>query len=899
MARGSQCNNRTGTIPRVVLALLIAAACLSPGPSRAQAPAAGSSQSDAEEVVQARWSLIPGQALDIAINAAAFAYAAGRNGEALRWRADRQSWSGMSGLFQRVTAAEGNRPWGVTEAGIVQRFNGLWWETKGDNVADVAGDALGNVFVARRDGEIQRWEPLSSSWRAIPGPLAQRIAIDGSGNPWVVDRQGRIHRLADGTWRTLPGLARDIAIGGDGSVAIADAEGRIRGLRDNPLRWVPFTGVSGAVAVAVTPNGGPWAVLADGRIVATTLIREQPPIEEETAAPTPTAPVPQAPQTQAAQLVAPSVQAPAVQAPSAQAPQGSAPQQTAPSNQARSLAAPSTPGGAGGTGTGGGGGSVAGGGGGSVSPSSGGSGSDPAASTTRDALVFTDTRATAAQLAIGRDGSVFALDSAGNITRWNNTRRRLESFPGQLVRLAVDSRGNPWGVTARGRVFRHDGQAWVQIQAATASAIAIGGREDIVVTADARGLLARLNADSGRFDRIAGLGIQLAVAPDGTVWTIRDDQVVQRCDTTPCSPVGQRARSLAIGPDGSVFLVDVNARLLRKRPRDDAFAQVIVPGYTPVQVAVGPNGFPWVVTSDGKILATRFFERDEQGDRALALGTRGDTVGTGATAAVSTSTTTTSFTFTKNLQWERYSSTGDGLGLAALDDVYAGNTGAVFIKGGIGEVFRFNSRTNKFEELTTDFSISGIADLGEDEDGTLWALSSFAPAKVYRLKGTQETEFTVISTSDTGTPRSMSVTAEGAVFVVVGDALYKKAANQTVFRRIASSGVRAVHVGPGEDIWILDENSRVQQYTGSRFENRPTGAGFQAADLAVGADGSIYALDQSTELLKKWNASNGKFDNVNITQTMQKVTVTIEGRPWLANTSDGITSTGDIWRAKD
>src|SRR5690606_31567777 len=120
-----------------------------------------------------------------------------------------------------------------------------------------------------------------------------------------------------------------------------------------------------------------------------------------------------------------------------------------------------------------------------------------------------------------RDGSVFALDTSGNITRWSNSRKSFESFPGSLARIAVDSLGNPWGVTGLGRVFRHDGQAWVQIQGATASDIAIGGRTDIVLTADADGLLARYNKSAKRFDRIDGLGVQVAAAPDGTPWTIR------------------------------------------------------------------------------------------------------------------------------------------------------------------------------------------------------------------------------------------------------------------------------------------------------------------------------------------------------------------------------------------
>ena len=110
--------------------------------SRVTAPPAG-------ETIKATWTPIPGQAKDLSINAAAMAYAVGNDGAALRWRAVSQKWARMSGVFVRITAAEGNRPWGVTPDGNVMRFNGLWWESKGDKVADVAGDAVGNIYIAR------------------------------------------------------------------------------------------------------------------------------------------------------------------------------------------------------------------------------------------------------------------------------------------------------------------------------------------------------------------------------------------------------------------------------------------------------------------------------------------------------------------------------------------------------------------------------------------------------------------------------------------------------------------------------------------------------------------------------------------------------------------------------
>jgi len=850
---------------------------------RGAAPPAG-------ETIKATWTPIPGHAKDLSINAAAMAYAVGDDGVALRWRAVSQKWARMSGVFVRITAAEGNRPWGVTQDGNVMRFNGLWWEPKGDKAVDVAGDAVGNIYIARATGTVEKWEPLSQSWRPVPGQSARRIALDIRGKPWIVTPKGQIMRWEDGVWIAMPGIARDIALGADGSAVIVDGSGQLRKLRTAPVRWVPYEGITGVVAAGLTPNGGPWVALSDGRILATVLIRDQVPLtEEEEKAQTPHATVPQAPLAQAKPIIAPTITAGNVQATDSKATESTAPEAKAETPTAQSIGT---------SGSGSGGGDTSDSNSKSVSPGGGGGTSDPAASTTNAKLEFVDTRGTAQQIAIGRDGSVFALDTSGGITRWSNTRRAFESFPGQLARIAVDSLGNPWGVTGVGRVFRHDGTAWVQVQGVTASDISIGGKDDIVLFANADGILSRFDKATGKTGNIPGLGVQVAAGPDGTPWTISKDHIAQRCDKSPCTPLFQLARSIAVGPDGTVFLVNTNDLLMRKRPSDKKFSQVLVPGHTPATVAVGPNGFPWVVTSTRKVLATRYFVRNEAGDRVLAQKSSGDTTGSGSTAAVVSSQSASAFTFTKNLKFDKYKSSDAEANMGMLSDVHAGHTGAVYISGDTG-VFKFNTKTEKFEALDKAFSNSSLADVGEDESGTLWALSSIAPARVYRLKGTQEKIYYVINSTDTRTPRNMAVAADGTVYVAAGAQLYKMEAGKTVFKQIESDDIFFVHLGAGGDLWILNQASEVQQYTGSKFENRPKGTALKAQDMGVGADGSVYALDHTTSLLKKWNAANGRFDDVNITQTMQNVTVTIEGRPWLANTSGGLTATGDIWRAKD
>lgn len=820
----------------------------------------------------AGWLELPGSLADIAMNDDARAYAVSRTGEALRWRAADQRWSRMSGKFVRITGAEGNHPWALAENGTVSRFNGLWWEAKGHDVQDVAGDASGNVVTAKRDGKLQKWEPLSSSWRDISFQgRAKRVALDDAGRPWVIGADDRISHLTDKGWQSLPGGARDIAVGGNGAAVIADLEGKVRTWNATDKRWEVAAGVLEAVAVAATPGGKPWVLVAEGRLVVSQRI-------ERTDAPEEAEPQAQNPQAR-------SVQAPGTKAPSANAPvvHANVERATTP-NAPQARATTASPGNGGGGGV-------------SLQGSESKSGrrrsgsSDPAATTSGEALVFTDTLAKAAHVEVGKDGSVFVLMTGGGIARWSNERRRLETFPGQLARIAVDMDGHPWGVTSLGRVFRHNGQNWKQIAGATASDIAIGA-DGTVVTADADGILAKLNRETGRFEHLDGRGVQVAVAPDGTPWTIRADGIVQRCDTPKCTAVDRMARNISIGPDGSVFIVTTQNQLQRALPGTDTFERVLVPGHTPADVGAGPNGFPWVVTADGTLLASKFFERDESEDRKVALGTSSATTGTGSTAQVVSAQNASGFKFTKNLRFDSFSSSDAGL--AALGGIFVGQDNSVFITDG-GSILEFNERTEKFESLDATFPAS-VGEASTDVDGVIWALNA-SNATVYRMKGTQVKTYVITSGPGT-TPRNMAVAGDGTVYVAIGESIWIKGPNDSKFTRSQDfDNVYNVAIAGAGDVWIINQSFEVQQWTGSKFEDRPKGKVQKASSIAASADGTVY-VSYNSEILR-WNGTNGDFDAVNPTNigsTLNKVALTNEGRPWAANTSS---AGDDIFRARE
>jgi len=145
------------------------------------------------------------------------------------------------------------------------------WEQLSGTGTDIGIGANGSVFitdtttVSQTGGfGISKWN--GSSWTIMPGAAGIRIAVDPSGNPWVVNKSHLIFRYNGSTWTQLPGTGTDIGIGADGSVFVIDdtvvsPTGGFRVLKWNGTGWTVLTNAAG-VRIAVDANGTPWVVNA-------------------------------------------------------------------------------------------------------------------------------------------------------------------------------------------------------------------------------------------------------------------------------------------------------------------------------------------------------------------------------------------------------------------------------------------------------------------------------------------------------------------------------------------------------------------------------------------------------------------------------------------------------------
>jgi hypothetical protein len=105
---------------------------------------------------------------------------------------------------------------------------------------------------------IYHW--AGKSWAVAPGG-AVKIAVDPSGNAWVVTTAHQIYHWNGVGWVLFPGAATDIGVGANGSVWV---------LGTNPIAgnfpiyhwtssgWTPVSGA--AVRIAVDPGGNPWVI---------------------------------------------------------------------------------------------------------------------------------------------------------------------------------------------------------------------------------------------------------------------------------------------------------------------------------------------------------------------------------------------------------------------------------------------------------------------------------------------------------------------------------------------------------------------------------------------------------------------------------------------------------------
>lgn len=882
------------------------------------------------------WVTLPGRAHDVSAGTRGSAFVVGATGQPLRWNPALRSWTPLLAMASLVATGPGNKPWIATPDGAIFTNDtgvpdqatrqapstsvfsrGYAWRRLPSLAKSLSLSARGQAWALGPDGTVWRWRGRGE-WQRLPGNFA-RIAAGPADLAMAVDAQGRIYSWRASRWTEEPGRALDVALTPQGVAWVLLPDG-------SPAYWSPQAGQwrslnlpGPAARLAVGSSNVPWVLTRDGQVLSlregaweahdgvTAIDLAVGPdggvfVVRQDRTPARLDPLSQRWEPILTEAVAIAV--------------GPRDQPWVVNTRGEIHASSLF----------------------EEEPAASGECSAAVGSRLPD-FRLPDWRqlqgAAARQLAIGKDGNVMAVDTDSQLAQWRNQSQRFRSFPGQMARVAVAPDGKPWGVTARGEVWRHDGSRWLLVRSLfTARDVAVACNGTVMVAASDE-LLYRYNAAQDGFERVlppslndpVPRGSRLALDPTGRPWVLREDWVY-RCDVTPCERQALRAREIAIGPEGTVLAVDLEGNLQFFNGRDNRWERTGIAGA--MAVAVGPGGKPWIVRNGTEVWATAFFDRKEDRDDVIAAATPATPVNSSSPAPVFTFSTTTVF---DEVDYP------DGLGGMANPHYLAiGPSGKVMVVRRMGSDTFLSYDTNRRvfvhagQVMPPGGEVDGFA-LGLND--SLWAwvhpVNGSVNGRIWTWRNAAWQAVGGIAAMGLGdvplppfTRRPIELSAmatDGTVYAMGPDTGPVGAQDSTLYRYLPGSSLftvagmqlpgneDALAVEPAGAVWLVRADTaapyrrRVFQYVNNTFFERAPPPGVSLCPtpappdnplpgcIATGANGSVFAIAlQGSPRLLRWSAASQQWDVVVTSPTftnIRQVAVASDGRPWIIATTDG------------
>jgi hypothetical protein len=175
------------------------------------------------------------------------------------WRFQNNAWSNAKLYNASRIAAEGNNVWVIgnnNELFSATSGTGYSWQKMPGSATDIAMGG-GVVWTIGKMMEIRKLVGLT--WQPVGGQ-AVKVAVDKSGNPWVVNSGGEVYEFKNNTFYPLPvSPAKDIAVAGD-SIWILGTDGSVSRWADGKQSKA---GGRDFQQLICDYSGTPWAIDAN------------------------------------------------------------------------------------------------------------------------------------------------------------------------------------------------------------------------------------------------------------------------------------------------------------------------------------------------------------------------------------------------------------------------------------------------------------------------------------------------------------------------------------------------------------------------------------------------------------------------------------------------------------
>lgn len=427
--------------------------------------------------------------------------------------------------------------------------------------------------------------------------------------------------------------------------------------------------------------------------------------------------------------------------------------------------------------------------------------------------------------------------------------------------IAVGPDGRAWVATTDNKCFRQSGEKWKQLSGAAVD-IGAGADGSVFVVGLKQvpngGAIYRWQYKSATFVQISDLhgGVRVDVDPKGNPWIVDNKNALYAWDASKQQFIlqSQLANDVAVGPDGSVWIVSNTATgpgwLLRyinnKGDWQDAS------GTAAIRVAIGPKGVSYHVNQDNNIY-----------------------------------------------KWNGGNSYTQLPGKAL--DIGVGADGSIWIAGTDQGIYRFIDASNAWVQID-----GAATQITVDACGNPWVANS-GNGIFQRIDDCQacgstpdDVQWNEVSNTPfipdadansvpknwwelvTGGAMDISVGPEGNTWIIGTDqGIYYWTEKTSSWTRVGGAGVR-IAVGPNNTPYHVNSGNNIYKWNGNGGWNQLSGA---AIDIGVGADGSVFIIGTDNAVYN-YNAPNNQW--VKWGGNGIRVSVDKYGRPWTVSSNGQI-----------
>lgn len=415
---------------------------------------------------------------------------------------------------------------------------------------------------------------------------------------------------------------------------------------------------------------------------------------------------------------------------------------------------------------------------------------------------------------------------------------QFQNLPGALQQISVGADGTVWGLNSAGEIYKYDSQqqTWVQERGALAQ-IAVGSASS-VWGLNAAGQIYRWNTATQVWDLIPGNLSQIAVGADGDVWGLNYQEHIYHfnAQTQGWTQIPGTLKQIAVGFDGAVWAINSANSVYRFNPGTGFFRQV--PG-TMTYIAAGADGDVWGLNDTSVYHFDRLSQSWDHMPGTLSqisVGAGSNVWGLGSGGQV--------------YQYDALSTAWAPMGVTPLTSISAGANGAVWGLGSPHAIYRFTGPTQPaqvFHQLPATAAITAVG-----ADGSIWTLNSAGQIYTYNP----------LTGGWTNVPGQLSRIAVGTGESVWGinsaNQIYRYDPATRGWDSIPGS-LAQIAVGANGDVWGLNIAGQIYRFNAATqgWTNVPG----SLRQIAVGADGSVWGINNANQIYE-FNPANGNWKGI-------------------------------------